>query len=155
MNESNVIIEKATIDDAQEILALQKFAYQTEANLYGGYPIPPLVESLDDLKKNFESHIFLKAMVEGKIVGSVRVLEKDGTCHVARLMVHPDWQNRGIGAKLLREVERVLPACRRFELFTGTKSEKNIRLYEKAGYRAFKVEKPTDNVELVFLEKAR
>jgi len=155
MSEFKVTIKKATVEDAQDILSLQKLAYQIEASLYGGYPIPPLVESLDDLKANFESYVFLKAMVDGKIVGSVRVLEKSGTCHVGRLMVHPNWQNRGIGARLLQEVERVFPACRRFELCTGTKSEKNIRLYEKAGYRTFKVEKPPGNVELVFLEKTR
>jgi len=149
-----VNIERASINDAQEILSLQKLAYQGEAKIYDDFKIPPLVESLDDLKDKFKSHVFLKATVDGKIIGSVRVLQKDGTCCIGRLMVHPDFQNRGVGTKLLLEIERMF-SCARFELFTGDKSVKNIHLYQKLGYCVFKVENPADNVNLVFLEKMR
>lgn len=147
-------IERASINDAQEILSLQKLAYQGEAKIYDDFKIPPLVESLDDLKDKFKSHVFLKATVDGKIIGSVRVLQKDGTCCIGRLMVHPGFQNRGVGTKLLLEIERMF-SCARFELFTGDKSVKNIHLYQKLGYCVFKVENPEDNVNLVFLEKMR
>ena len=69
-------------------------------------------------------------------------------------MVHPDFQNRGIATTLLMKIEGMF-TCRRFELFTGEKSVKSIRLYEKLGYKRFKVEKPAANVSLVFLEKTR
>ncbi|MGA3291449.1 MAG: GNAT family N-acetyltransferase [Candidatus Bathyarchaeia archaeon] len=150
-----VIIKKASIEDAQEILSLQKLAYQSEAEIYSDYNIPPLVETLDGLKDNFKSHVFLKAMVNGKIVGSVRASEENETCYIGRLMVHPHFQNRGIGAKLLLEIEYVFPSCSRFELFTGHRSEKSIHLYEKLGYKTFKVEKVTDNLNLVFFEKVK
>jgi ribosomal protein S18 acetylase RimI-like enzyme len=150
-----VEIARANVKDAEEILSLQKLAYREEAKLYDDFQIPPLVESLNQLKANFETHVFLKATVDGKIVGSVRVLQNGGTCEVARLMVHPDCQNRGIGTKLLLEAERVFPSCRRLELFTGDRSAKNVHLYKKLGYRVFKSEKPEGNVNLVFLEKRR
>ena len=150
-----VEIARANVKDAEEILSLQKLAYGKEAKLYDEFQIPPLVESLSQLKANFETYVFLKATVNGKIVGSVRVLRNDSTCEVARLMVHPDCQNRGIGTKLLLEAERVFPTCRRLVLFTGDRSVKNIHLYKKLGYRVFKSEKPKGNVNLVFLEKQR
>jgi ribosomal protein S18 acetylase RimI-like enzyme len=149
-----VLIQAANIEDAKEILALQKLAYKSEAKLHGDFQIPPLVESLDELKDRFKTHVFLKVTADGKIVGSVRVLQKDNTCYVGRLMVHPDFQNRGIATKLLMEIERMF-SCNRFELFTGEKSVKTIRLYEKLGYKRFKVEKPAANVTLVFLKKMR
>ena len=147
-------IQTANIEDLAEILALQKLAYTKEAELYGGFLIPPLVETLNELKEKFKAHVFLKATAEGKIIGTVRVLERDYTCYISRLMVHPDFQNQGIATKLLLEIERMF-SCDRFELFTGERSVKNIRLYEKLGYRRFKVEKPGGNVALVFLEKKR
>lgn len=150
-----MLIETANVNDAQEILSLQKLAYQSEAKIYDDFQIPPLVETLDELKMNFKSHIILKAKFDGKIIGSVRILEKDGTCHVGRLIVYPDFQNQGIGTKLLLEIEHICPACNRFELFTGDKSIKNIHLYEKLGYKAFKTERVTDNLKLVFLEKVK
>ena len=149
---SKMFIQKANINDAGEILSLQKLAYKSEAKLHDDFQIPPLVETLDELKAKFKTHFFLKATTEGKIIGSVRVLQKDNTCNVGRLMVHPDFQNRGIATKLLLEIERTF-SCDRFELFTGEKSIKNIRLYEKLGYKRFKIETPAANVTLVFLEK--
>ena len=149
-----MIVETANINDAEEILSLQKLAYKSEAKLYNDFPIPPLVENLDELKDKFKSHVFLKATVEGKIIGSVRILQKDNTCYVGRLMVLPDFQNRGVATKLLLEIERKF-SCGRLELFTGDKSLKNIRLYKKLGYKKFKIEKPVGNVVLVFLEKTR
>ena len=148
-------IARANVEDAEEILAVQKLAYTEEAKLYDGFQIPPLLETLNQLRAKFKTHVFLQATAAGKIVGSIRVLQKDGTCEVSRLMVHPDYQNRGVATKLLLEAENVFPSCRRFELFTGDKSVKNIYLYQKLGYKIFKSEKPQGNVTLVFLEKLR
>lgn len=145
-------IEIANINDAEEILLLQKLAYKSEAKIHCDFQIPPLVETIEELKTKFETHAFLKVTDEEKIIGSVRILQKDPTCHIGRLMVHPGFQNRGIATRLLVEIERMF-SCSRFELFTGERSVKNIRLYEKLGYKRFKVEKPEANVTLVFLEK--
>jgi ribosomal protein S18 acetylase RimI-like enzyme len=150
-----VDISRARLDDLQEILAIQRLAYRQEAKLYDDYQIPPLTETLEDLKDKFASHTFLKATADGKIIGTVRVLQEGNTCHVGRLAVHPDFQNRGVAAKLLMEVERTFPACGRFELFTGDRSVRSIRLYEKLGYKRFKTERPANNVNLVYLEKTR
>ncbi len=147
-------IENATADDAAQILELQKIAYQSEAELYNDYTIPPLTETLEELKTLFENHIFLKATVEGKIVGSVRACNKgNGTCHIGRLIVAPDFQNRGVGTLLLAEIERRFAGCSRFELFTGAKSDRNIHLYQKAGYKQFKTMAVSDKLKLTCLEK--
>ena len=39
-------IEQATIEDAQEILALQKLAYTSEAEIYNDFTILPLHQTL-------------------------------------------------------------------------------------------------------------
>ena len=146
-------IETADINDAAEILLLQKEAFQSEAKTYNDFEIPPLTETLDDLKQLFKNHIFLKATVDGKIVGSVRASLNNGTCHIGRLVVDPQFQNQGIGKKLLFEIERKCASCKRFELFTGIKSAKNIHLYEKEGYRAYKTEAVSGKLSLICFEK--
>lgn len=147
------IIEKATVSDAEEILLLQKLAYKSEANLYDDLTIPPMTQTLQSIRNEFEHQVFLKATVDGKIIGSVRAFAQEETCHIGRLMVHPDSQRRGIGKKLMNEIESLFKSCKRFELFTGNKSEKNMSLYQKIGYKIFKTEKITDKVTLVYLEK--
>lgn len=148
-------IWRASISDAVEILELQKVAYQREAVLYDDRTIPPLTQTLNQIKEAFDSMIFLKACASDRIIGSVRASIHEGTCNVGRLIVHPDFQRKGIGARLMTEIESEFPSARRFELFTGTRSEGNIRLYERLGYRKFRTDRLSAQVELVFMEKWR
>ena len=155
MVDFKVDVSRATPDDLREIIAIQRQAYTREARLYDDFQIPPLIETLEDLKKKFANYTFLKATTDGKIIGTVRVQQEGNTCHIGRLAVHPDFQNQGVATKLLMEVERSFPTCGRFELFTGDRSVRSIRLYEKLGYKRFKTKRPANNVNLVFLEKTR
>ena len=148
-------IEQANVEDAQEILDLQKLAYQSEAAIYNDYTIPPLTQTLEKIEADFEKQVFLKATIEGRIVGSVRGYVNEETCFIGRLIVHPDFQNRGIGTRLLNEIEQTFSQAKRFELFTGNKSERNLYLYQKQGYRPFKTEMITEDLGFVFLEKHR
>ncbi len=148
-----MIIEKATVSDAEELLALQKLAYRSEAEIYNDFGIPPLIQTLESLEEDFKNQLFLKAVLGGRIIGSVRAYSKEGTCYIGRLIVHPDFQNRGIGTRLMNDIERIFNGCKRFELFTGDKSERNLRLYQKLGYRIFKTSKITNQTNIVSLEK--
>ncbi|WCJ61201.1 GNAT family N-acetyltransferase [Fontisphaera persica] len=150
------IIVQATPEDVAEILALQKVAYQSEAEIYGDESVPALQQSLAELREDFQRMVFLKAVVNGKIIGAVRGYSEGDTAHILRLIVHPYFQGRGIGRRLVKEIEAVWPpAIRRFEAFTGHKSKRNLALYGLLGYRPFK-EVPHDKaVTWVYMEKMR
>jgi ribosomal protein S18 acetylase RimI-like enzyme len=150
-----MVVERADVGDSEEILSLQKLAYRSEAELYNDFSIPPLLQTLEEMRKDFESQIFLKTVRDGKIVGSVRAFLREGTCYIGRLVVHPDFQGQGIGAKLMGGIEETFKEARRFELFTGHKSEKNLHLYEKLGYQVFKTVKANERLNIVYLEKCQ
>jgi ribosomal protein S18 acetylase RimI-like enzyme len=147
------MIEDAVVDDAEEILQLQKLAYQSEAAIYDDYTIPPLVQSLEGMLTDLRKQIVLKIMIDGKIIGSVRGHVQDGTGYIGRLIVHPQFQNRGTGTQLIKAIEERLAQAKRYELFTGHKSERNIYLYKKLGYSQFRTEKINDGLTQVYLEK--
>ena len=149
----NMEIKPATIEDAAAILALQRLAYQSEAALYDDFTIRPLTETLEDMRARFLDRQFLKAVEDGQIVGSLRAYQDGMTCHLERLVVHPDYRRQGIGTALLNQIEMLFPTAERFELFTGHKSESNIRLYERMGNRAFGEEQVNEKVILIVMEK--
>lgn len=146
-------ITRVSLEDAASILELQKLAYQSEAQLYNNFSIPPLTQTLDELRSDFTRKTFLMAQVEGRIVGSVRGYQTGNTCYLERLIVHPDFQGQGIGTELMKRVESCFDQAQRFELFTGHKSDRNIHLYERLGYRIFKSEKINQSLSFVFMEK--
>jgi ribosomal protein S18 acetylase RimI-like enzyme len=147
-------ISQAKIADAEEILYLQKLSYQSEAELYNDYNIPPLTQTLEELKTQFKDHVILKAVIKDKIIGTVRAHEENGISHVGRLAVHPKMQNQGIGTALLVEIEKYYK-CKRFELFTGSKSNNNIRLYQKLAYSVFKTSKiGCGDIEIFYMGKS-
>lgn len=148
------IVQAASID-AAEILTLQRAAYRSEAELYDDWTIPPLTQSLSQIQIEFDTTVFLKAMHEGTIVGSVRASLDGDTCFVNRLIVHPDHQRNGIGTELMQRIEAHFPQAARFELFTGSRSDGNLRLYRRLGYEVFRLEELSPKVQLVFLEKRR
>lgn len=149
---TDVLIESAALADLPEILAVQKLAFKSEAELYNKCCIPPMKQTVEDLEEEFKSKVFLKVVVENKIVGSVRASEKDGCCIIEKLAVHPDLQNRGIGYTLLAAVQEHFSGAKSFELATGKQSVKNIRLYEKAGFRIYR-EEECSGVIMVFMRK--
>jgi ribosomal protein S18 acetylase RimI-like enzyme len=149
----DISIVQASPDDACEILTLQRMAYQSEAKLNDDWTIPPLTQTLPEIVSDFETKVFLKALCAGKIIGSVRASLQSGTCQVGRLIVHPDYQGKGIGTLLMGGIERAFSGAEKFELFTGIKSIDNIRLYQRLGYRKYREEDLSPNVRLVFMEK--
>ena len=171
-----ILYLRAEAIDAPEILALQKVAYQSEAEIYGDDSLPALQQTLEDLKDDFERRpqreatvrgardssaagpdriVFLKAVVNGKIIGSVRGYAVDSTAYLSRLIVHPYFRKRGIGRRLLDEIEKAFPGVTRFETKTGQQSKRNLYQLAQRGYETFKTEPFTPAITWVCLQKER
>ncbi|XQS16685.1 GNAT family N-acetyltransferase [Citrobacter telavivensis] len=150
----DITIVQANPVDAENILLLQQMAYQSEALLYQDDSIPALQQTLESLRAQFTNTLLLKAsLAEGRIVGSVRGHVVGNTCHVGRLIVHPNFQRRGIGSDLLNALERQFPDITRFELFTGHKSAGNLRLYRRHGYQEYRRDPIHAGLTMIYLEK--
>ncbi len=148
-----ITIERADINDLQKILDLQYLAYQSEAKLFNDSNIPPLRQTLAELESEYQNGIVLKAVDEHNvIIGSVRARYDRGTVYIGKLMVHPEKQGLGIGTQLLLAIENEY-LKQRYELFTSSKSTKNIELYKNLGYQIFREEQITDELIFVYLEK--
>lgn len=145
-------VDIAAGGDLEEILNLQKLAYRSEAAIYNDYGIAPLTQTLEEIRDEATRCIILKAVEDRKIVGSVRAYEKDGTCYIGKLIVAPDYSNRGIGKKLMGAIEKCFEGVR-YELFTGHLSEKNLALYQKLGYKSYKTIKVSEVLQLVYMQK--
>ena len=153
---TSVDIGPLAAEHAGEVLTLQRAAYVAEARRYRDPELPPLTQTLDELFDELRSSsvIGLGAWLDGRLVGSVRVRLDGAVGHLGRLVVVPDLQGQGIGTTLLRAAEEALPAeVTEIRLFTGSRSDPTIRLYERFGY-VRQGETPAGTHDLVHLTKS-
>ena len=153
MTDATLGISLATVADAEEILALQRLAYQNEAELYHDVSSPPLMQTLEEMRKDLHRQVVMKAVREGTIVASARAYQEGDTAFIGRVIVHPTWQGQGLGKRIMASIEAQFPRIRRFELFTGHLSTRNLSFYRGLGYQDFKTVVLSPALSFVYLEK--
>ena len=141
--------------DAGEVLTLQRAAFVQEALIYGTPDMPPLTQTLAELEAELADNLGCVALVGPRMVGAVRARRDGDLLLVGRLVIAPDQQGKGIGTTLLGAVERrgAEEGATEAELFTGSLSEANLRLYRREGYAETQRVAGDDGIEQVFLRK--
>ncbi|WP_433118951.1 GNAT family N-acetyltransferase [Micromonospora sp. CA-246542] len=148
-------IVPAGVADAGEILTVQRAAYLTEAQHYSDPFLPPLTETLDEVRTVLAGPTtVLAARLGHRLVGSVRARLDGDTAHIGRLSVAPDQQGQGIGVRLLTAIEEACAGrAARFALFTGADSARTLALYQRYGYRIVAHRPDPNGTPLAVLEK--
>ncbi len=130
-------IRVGTPDDYAQALDVQKRSYRLkEAPLYGP-EIPPLSETPETLAAELaEGKTLLVGVHKGRVIASLRMKTlDDGAVYFCRLSVDPDFQGNGIGQRMALAVEKMHPDAPAFVLDCGDRSEENMHIYTKLGYR--------------------
>ncbi|SFR27115.1 Acetyltransferase (GNAT) family protein [Lentzea waywayandensis] len=110
-----------------ELWTVQRLAYAVEAEIIGFDGIPPLHESLGELRACDET--FLGLYDEEGLAGAVSYRLDGSTVDICRLVVHPRAHRRGIASKLLDAVPSGPQT-----VSTGSKNEPALALYRKRGF---------------------
>ncbi len=137
MSNSTTTIALVEDDHAGELLTLRRAAFVTEAQLYDDPHIPPLTQTLAELRDDLarDDVVTIGAWEGHRMIGSVRVEIEDEKATLGRLAVAPDKQARGIGTEMLFAVLPYLPEqTKEIWVFTGKDSKQNLAMYTKHGY---------------------
>jgi len=152
---STARIRPISVDDAGEVLTLQRAAFVQEALIYNAVDMPPLTQTLDEVRAELEENLGCVALDGERMVGCVRARVDGDLLLVGRIAIAPDQQGSGLGTSLLTAVEERgrEAGATTAELFTGSLSEANIRLYEREGYVESERVPGDDGTDQVFLRK--
>lgn len=141
-----------SVDDAGEVLTIQRAAFVSEALIYGSVDMPALTQTLEALEAEIGGAYGWVARIDGRLVGAVRGRLDGDLLLIGRIAIAPDMQGEGIGGALLEAAE-VHSAAREAELFTGSLSEANLRLYARNGYVETQRVDQGEGIEEVYLRK--
>lgn len=132
------VVRRATCEDVPQIKEISKEAFRIYAERAEITQfVTPLNESIEDLEKEVENKVMLVALVDGVIIGSVRVeVKPDKTAYLSRFAVKEHFQNRGLGKILMNAVDIAMKEERVTNLYlhTASKMLSLVRFYYGRGF---------------------
>lgn len=134
-----------------EIVELQRAGYLIEAALINYYEIPGLLEDENSLLETTE--IFYGYRVDEKLVGIISYKIFDITLDIHRVVVHPDYFNRGIATDMLQRIENQLEEIKKITVSTGKENYPACKLYLKLGFKVIEEKEITKGLIIVDFEK--
>lgn len=115
---------------AQDILTLQKLAYEIEADLENHRFIPYLTQGLSDLMREEEA-IYLAYYADDKMLGAMSFkISNNGVLDLGRMMVHPAHFRQGIASALMNHAKEHF-YLRKIIAQTGAKNTPAIAFFKK------------------------
>jgi ribosomal protein S18 acetylase RimI-like enzyme len=146
-------VVRASPVDTDALFALQQLAFGRVAIRANLPAIPPMAETVSELRQDFGTSTILKALWQEELVGAVRGTLRADVCLVRRMAVHPEHQGKGIGSALLAAIEHCFSGVAAFELFTHNENVEALALYKRYGYHVTRRETIPGSGPMVFLAK--
>lgn len=138
---------------AEEIINLQRESYQKEAELIGTTQIPPLLETVKDIRQNNTEKI-IGALKKDHLIALIAYeIDAPDTITISRLAVHPNAFRQGLAKKLFHKLEQTTDA-NIYLVSTGKANIPAIKFYEKMGFTIEREFTTKDHIELVSLKKS-
>ena len=131
-------LEKASIEDANEIHALQVESFLPLLEKYQDYETNPANERVEQILNRFQqprtTYYFIT--LDGARIGAVRAvcIEETKRARISPMFIVPKHQGKGYAQEAISLLE-VETDARTWELDTILQDERNCHLYEKMGYR--------------------
>ncbi|WP_129141621.1 GNAT family N-acetyltransferase [Modicisalibacter coralii] len=99
-----------------------------------------------------DSHYYA-CFLEGCLGGSIIIAVRGGARGIIHGMhVHPSVMNKGVGSWMLREIRRLYPAVKIWELETPDYAKRNHHFYEKNGFVRVSVTGPEPDLGFGFFQ---
>ena len=135
---------------ALELLAFQRRAYQSEADLLGYPALPPLHETLPELMDCCER--ILAWREDGELLGIIGYFETPTHIDITRLATSPARRRQGIARKLLQHLID-LHRGRTLTASTGMANAPAIGLYAQLGFTPTHESHTPDGLTLLHLQR--
>lgn len=121
-------LKKATAVDVEDYLRLERAVATSKT--YSG--VLTETEALQEFKENEVYLIY----ADGKLVGSVGFQRKaPNRVYISGLVVHPDFQGRGIGREVIGVVLEKLKDTKRMEIVVHPENERALNMYKSFGFK--------------------
>ena len=147
----DVKIERATVDDVDQLIEVQNKSFYSDFVKYG--ECPGYHHSRESMTKIVLNRITYKILCDDQIVGDIIVRDKGEHLYfLGGLCVIPEYENKGIGQQAIKLLEHDFPDAIQWSLETPADKKRNHYFYKKMGFEITK-EYMDGSVKIVLFEK--
>ena len=129
-----MIVRRLALTDAAvvaQLIALQRAAYQVEADLIGGAAIPAMTETAAELAACGETFL---GVGDEEIVAALSYKRAGGVVDIHRLVVHPVAFRRGLATALLDALGEAERDATEWTVATAEANAPAMTLYARRGF---------------------
>jgi ribosomal protein S18 acetylase RimI-like enzyme len=131
-----LIIRRTFIEEAEELLAIQKEAFSEDLKKYKDFDTSPATEPIKKLLYKINKNFHYTILMKDKIIGGAELrLDSESECYINRIFLLPEFQNKGFGTEIMKYFEREFSSVKKWTLCTPHLNFRNHRFYEKLGYK--------------------
>src|SRR5690606_39426113 len=124
-----VVLERATNNDAQAIFELQVESFMPLLQKYQDYETNPANETIEKVIRriNRSNGGFYKILANNILVGAICIYWKENSqfC-ISPMFIHPAFQGNGIAQKAITIIEKMFPQARSEEHTSELQSRENL-----------------------------
>lgn len=150
-------LEKASLTDCVKIHSLQVRSFKALLDKYNDITTNPGAELIERIttKMNQEVTDYYFIQVNNKDIGAMRIVRlSNNYCRISPMFILPEFQGKGYAQQAIKEVEKLYPKVKFWELDTIKEEPKLCYLYEKMGYKKTgKEEILQENMTIIYYEK--
>ena len=150
-------LEKANIEDAKTLLAIQKEAFAKYAKIYGEFDSNPYNMDLHRMEFNIKYRYgkYVKRMNDDEIIGGIFAFITDdpGTIKLAQFYLKEAYQHHGIGKEVLQEYMDNFENAKLWYADTIMEEEHNVHFYKNLGFEVFDIEEEHEGLNFVTFVK--
>lgn len=146
----DIKIQRTNVNEVEALLNIQMKAFKEDLNIYQDYETSPATESKERLLRKINNSFHYTVFMGDVIIGGIEVRKLSETqFYLNRVYLSPDYQNHGIGFKLMKFVESEFPEALEWTLSTPYLNYRNHHFYEKFGYKKIGEQKITEKLILL------
>ena len=152
-------IVSPTPEDIPPMSNLLKFVWcQTFKQFLSEQPAK-LLFSEERIKQWIEAsngYVGLVKYLNREIVGVISAFQDKDTIHISHLYIHPDFQNKGLGSKMIDSVLVRFPSVKKLSLRVFEKNTHARKFYQNKGFREVSIRDAnfgTEKTPSILMEK--
>ncbi|KRG10827.1 hypothetical protein ACA31_02425 [Staphylococcus sp. NAM3COL9] len=127
---------------------IQQQCFKADYKFYKDDETSPYCENIADIEFGIIHNDHFTILSQDKIIGAIEVKETKDRYHLYKLFIDEAQQSQGIGKMIVNQIFNILSKEKHWTVYTPHKNLKNHYFYESLGFKKYREDNISKNLNL-------